>query len=210
MGIFDWLKKPKSNVELLGDQIWLTKQAKFAGISVATARCLAEPVRPFAVLLVAHFWDCLGELRAVVEQGGFDQQSVMTTTAEHLQGRSAPVVACDDSRTIEIIVGERHPLQSHDATIAEFAQSLPCRSRLIHNVSLEDPLLRVFAGEWVQNVLQRLGMNENEAIQSQMVTRRLQAAAQKIEQQAVSDLPAESAEEWLERNCPDLWRKVQR
>ena len=120
------------------------------------------------------------------------------------------MVRCDDSQTIEIIVAERHPLQSHDAAIAEFAQSLPCRCRLIHHVSLEDPVMRVFAGEWVQNVLQRLGMNENEAIQSRMVTRRLQAAAQKIEQQAVSDLPAESAEEWLERNCPDLWRKVQR
>ena len=64
MGVFDWLMKPKSNVDLLDDQIWLTKQAKFAGISAATARCLAEPVRPFAVLLVAHFPDCLDELQA--------------------------------------------------------------------------------------------------------------------------------------------------
>jgi hypothetical protein len=53
-------------------------------------------------------------------------------------------------------------------------------------------------------------MNESEAIESRMVTRRIQAAAQKIETQAVTDLPADSAEEWLERNCPDLWRKVQR
>jgi preprotein translocase subunit SecA len=44
--------------------------------------------------------------------------------------------------------------------------------RLVHHVSLEDPMMRMFAGEWVQNVLQRLGMNENEAIESRMVTRR--------------------------------------
>jgi preprotein translocase subunit SecA len=56
-------------------------------------------------------------------------------------------------------------------------------------------MMRMFAGEWVQNVLQRLGMNEHEAIQSRMVTRRIQAAAQKIESQAISDLPADSAEE---------------
>ena len=71
-------------------------------------------------------------------------------------------------------------------------------------------MMRMFAGEWVQNVLQRLGMNEHEAIRSRMVTRRIQAAAQKIESQAVTDLPADSAEEWLQRNCPDLWRQVQR
>lgn len=210
MGIFDWLKTPKTNVDLLDEVIWLTKQAKFAGISAATARCLAEPVRPLAVLLVAHFRDCLEELRAVVEQGGFDPKSVIAATAEILTGRSAPRLGSDESQTIEIIVAERHPLQAHDATIVEFAQSLPCRCRLVHHVSLEDPIMRIFAGEWVQNVLQRLGMKENEAIESRMVTRRIQAAAQKIENQAVSDLPADSAEEWLQRNCPEVWRKVEK
>jgi len=71
-------------------------------------------------------------------------------------------------------------------------------------------MMRMFAGEWVQNGLQRLGMNESEAIESRMVTRRIQAAAQKIESPAVSDMAADSAEEWLERNCPDLWRTMQR
>jgi hypothetical protein len=40
-------------------------------------------------------------------------------------------------------------------------------------------------------------MNENQAIESRMVTRRIQSAAQKIESQATSDLAADSAEEWL-------------
>lgn len=208
MGIFDWLKTPKTNVDLLDDVIWLTKQAKLAGISASIARCLAEPARPFAVLLVAHFRDCLEQLQALIQPAGFD--NVIVATAEYLKGRSAPRLGSDDSQTVVIIVAERHPLQSHDAAIAEFAQRLPCRCRLVHHVSLEDPMMRMFAGEWVQNVLQRLGMNKTEAIESRMVTRRIQAAAQKIENQAVSDMAADSAEEWLERNCPDLWRKVQR
>ena len=208
MGIFDWLKKPKTNVDLLDDVIWLTKQAKFTGISASIGRCLAEPARPFAVLLVAHFRDCLEQLQAIVQQGGFE--NVIAATADNLTGRSAPRLGSEDSQTINIIIAERHPLQSHDAAVTEFAQSLPCRCRLVHHVSLEDPMMRMFAGEWVRNLLQRLGMNESEAIESRMVTRRIQAAAQKIESQAVSDLPADSAEEWLERNCPDLWYKVQR
>ena len=210
MGIFAWLKKPKSNVDLLDEQVWLTRQAKFAGISAATARCLAEPARPIAVLLVAHFRDCLEQLQAIVQQGGFDQRSVIAATAENLTGRSAPRLGSDDSQIIEIIVAERHPLQAHDTAVAEFAESLPCRCRLVHHVSLEDPLMRMFAGEWVQSVLKQLGIKENEVIESRMVTRRLQQAAQKIERQAVSDLPADSAGEWLERNCPDLWRTIPR
>ena len=206
MGIFDWLKTSKTNVDVLDDVIWMTKKAKYSGISATTARFFAEPVRPHAVLLVAHFPDCRQELEGVVQQGGFDRQCVIVATAEHLKGRSAPVAASDDSQTVVILVAERHPLQSHDAAIAEFAGSLPCRCRLVHHVSLEDPVLRIFAGERVQNILQQLGMKENDAIESRMVGRRIQQAAQKIERQAESDMPADSADEWLQRNCPNLWQ----
>ena len=124
MGILDWLKKPKSNVDLLDEQVWLTKHAKFAEISAATTRCLNEPARPFAVLLVAHFRDCLEQLQTIVQQGGFDQRSVIAATAGNLTGRSAPRLGSDDSQIIEIIVAERLPLQAHDAAVAEFAQRL--------------------------------------------------------------------------------------
>ena len=37
-------------------------------------------------------------------------------------------------------------------------------------LSLQDDLMRIFAGEWVGNVLTRLGMKEGEAIESRMVS----------------------------------------
>ena len=43
-------------------------------------------------------------------------------------------------------------------------------------MSLQDELMRVFAGEWVAGVLQRLGMEEGQSIESGMVTRRIEAA----------------------------------
>ncbi len=49
-------------------------------------------------------------------------------------------------------------------------------------LSLEDDLMRIFAGEWVSNLLQRLGMKEGEAIESRMVSRRITAAQKKVEE----------------------------
>jgi hypothetical protein len=69
---------------------------------------------------------------------------------------------------------------------------------------LEDPLLKVFAGAWVQDVLRRLGMKEDQAIESRMVSCRIRSAQQKIEDGATGDVPAGSAEEWIEKNCPKL------
>ena len=42
--------------------------------------------------------------------------------------------------------------------------------------------MRIFAGEWVKNILTRLGMQEGEAIKSRMVTRRVEGAQKKVEE----------------------------
>ena len=49
-------------------------------------------------------------------------------------------------------------------------------------LSLEDDLMRIFAGDFVKSMMQRLGMKEGEAIESSMVTRRIAAAQKKVEE----------------------------
>jgi preprotein translocase subunit SecA len=49
-------------------------------------------------------------------------------------------------------------------------------------LSLEDDLMRVFAGDFVKSVMQRLGMKEGEAIESTLVTRRIASAQKKVEE----------------------------
>jgi preprotein translocase subunit SecA len=48
-------------------------------------------------------------------------------------------------------------------------------------VSLEDKLMRIFASEMVKNMMGRLGIKEDEPIQSAMVSRALESAQEKIE-----------------------------
>ncbi|MDO5309717.1 MAG: SEC-C metal-binding domain-containing protein [Planctomycetia bacterium] len=49
-------------------------------------------------------------------------------------------------------------------------------------LSLEDDLVRIFAGDWVKNILTRLGMEDGQAIESAMVTRRIEGAQKKREE----------------------------
>ena len=42
--------------------------------------------------------------------------------------------------------------------------------------------MRIFAGEWVKNILTRLGMKEGEAIESRMVSQRIEGAQKKVEE----------------------------
>ena len=48
-------------------------------------------------------------------------------------------------------------------------------------LSLEDNLMRIFAAEWVQNAMRRMGMKEHEVIESSMVTKQIQNAQRKVE-----------------------------
>lgn len=202
MGLLDWLRGEKK-VEVGAHRIWLTKRAKFAAIQTEVAAALADANPPDAVLLVAHFDDTLDELRLLAASAGLDEERVLVTRSDALAGRTAQR-GPDESGRILIVVAERHPRASRDDALLEFAQNLSCRCRFVQHASMEDPLLKTFAGAWVQNVLRGLGMKENEAIESRMVSRRIRAAQKKIESQAVGDGPARSAEEWMERNCPNF------
>lgn len=49
-------------------------------------------------------------------------------------------------------------------------------------LSLEDDLMRIFAGDFVKSMMERMGMKEGEAIESSLVTRRIAAAQKKVEE----------------------------
>jgi preprotein translocase subunit SecA len=83
---------------------------------------------------------------------------------------------------LQIIGTERHEARRIDLQLRGRCgrQGDPGCSRFF--LSLEDDLMRIFAGEWVKNVLTRLGMQDGEAIESRMVTRRVEAAQKKVEE----------------------------
>jgi preprotein translocase subunit SecA len=83
---------------------------------------------------------------------------------------------------LHIIGTERHDSRRIDNQLRGRAgrQGDPGSSRFY--LSLQDDLMRLFAGEWVANVLTRLGMQEGEAIESRLVTRRIEKAQKKVEE----------------------------
>jgi hypothetical protein len=206
MGFFDSLfgSKKHTNVEVVPDHIWMTSLAKFAGLAKDVEdRAQSGTV---AILLVAHFPDVLARLEELANQLALSVP-VKAVPAVNLDVDLATSLNLDKSAIIDVIVGERHPLPSVDDRLEEFADELPCRCRFSHHISLEDPVIKIFAGEWVGNVLRKLGISEDQAIESNMVSRRIRQAQQKIEGRAFGSSDANTAAEWLEKNCPDLRSK---
>jgi preprotein translocase subunit SecA len=83
---------------------------------------------------------------------------------------------------MHIIGTERHEARRIDNQLRGRAgrQGDPGSGRFY--LSLQDDLMRIFAGEWVAGILSRLGMEEGQAIESRMVSRRIEAAQKKVEE----------------------------
>ena len=82
-----------------------------------------------------------------------------------------------------ILGTERHEARRIDNQLRGRAgrQGDPGASRFY--LSLEDDLMRIFAKEWVSNLLQRLGMEEGVPIESRMISRRIEKAQEAVEAQ---------------------------
>ena len=206
MGFFDFLfesKKPK-HAEFVLDRIWITSDAKFTGLEKeAVERSRTETV---AILLVAHFPDVLARLEAIANRNVWDVPC-MAVSAGNLNSGIAGNLNLDESATIDIIVGERHPLRSMDNRLEEFANWLPCRCRISHHLSLEDAMMQALgAGDWVK-MLMTSAMPEDESIENELVSHAVLKAQQKLEGRAIGNVDSESATEWLRKNCLDLPHK---
>jgi len=82
---------------------------------------------------------------------------------------------------LRIIATERHESRRIDNQLRGRSgrQGDPGSSRFY--LSLDDPLMRIFAGERVKSIMDRLKMPEGEAIEAGMVTRSIESAQRKVE-----------------------------
>jgi preprotein translocase subunit SecA len=83
-----------------------------------------------------------------------------------------------------IILGtERHESRRVDNQLRGRAgrQGDPGESRFY--LSLEDDLIRIFAKQWMSSMMQRMGMKEDEPIESKMITKRIEGAQKAVEAQ---------------------------
>ncbi|HRP77400.1 MAG TPA: preprotein translocase subunit SecA, partial [Rhodocyclaceae bacterium] len=118
-------------------------------------------------------------LRADASIAEDEKQARIATMREEWKKVHEQVLAAGG---LHIIGTERHESRRIDNQLRGRAgrQGDPGSSRFY--LSLEDPLMKIFAGERLNSIMVRLKMPEGEAIEHAMVTRSLESAQRKVEQ----------------------------
>ncbi|MBL4886583.1 MAG: hypothetical protein JKY95_18915 [Planctomycetaceae bacterium] len=206
MGLFDFLfaGRANANIKELPDSLWMSQQAKYQGVrEEVKSRLNSDSV---AILLIAHFTDTMEQINNIAAEIEGDIP-VVSVLAENLSVDIASKLNVDETETIDFIVAELHPLYSVDETLTQFARQLPCKCRIARHLAIDDPLIELFAGDWVKNMLEMMGVKADESIKSRMVIRRIRDVQKKVEAQATGNTEADSAVEWLEENLPNKLKK---
>ena len=107
------------------------------------------------------------------------------TIATNMAGRGVDIKLTDEIKALGglyIISTERHESRRIDNQLRGRSgrQGDPGESRFF--LSLEDSLLRIFGSDKIRSIMERLGIEEGEHIESRMVTRAVENAQKKVEQ----------------------------
>lgn len=159
------------------DKVWLSADAKFKACAAMAA---ANP----GCVFVCWFPDTLNTLK-----GFLGERNLMLAT----QPASALL------QHNMIVFAEHHPLLRKETALFK---SLNLKEAPILS-SLDEPLFMRFGGERTREVVQKLGMKEDEVIGSNFITRAVRNAQLKIEKQVTVEREAASQQEWLNLNLPE-------
>lgn len=121
------------------------------------------------------------EAQIVLEAG----KKGAVTIATNMAGRGVDIKISDEIKALGglyIIGTERHESRRIDNQLRGRSgrQGDPGKSRFY--LSLEDNLLRIFGSDKIRSIMDRLGIEEGEHIESKMVTRAVENAQKKVEQ----------------------------
>ena len=220
MGFWDWLTGTPPRVTV-ADRVWLTGTAKRRGLCRQVQEYRADDR---SVLVLAHFPATLAGVAAELAAAGVPHDTstapIPPAAADRLTGLSAgdpvrlalvrqlqpdpyPGESASADGLLHVLVAERHFLREADDVVTAFAGGLAVRCHVTFHVSLEDPLMAAFEGDWLRSLLGRLGMDEDSPIESELVARRIRDVQAKFAVRASRDLNADSAEAWLHDTSSD-------
>lgn len=222
--MWNWLTRLFAQPRVRPQQIWLTSTARDGAIATAAVRAIAadQPVivtacfqdrltaltEAFAAAEIEYeLWRPARSLAEIRRELAARRGTVLLTLDEFLpqpdtfRDDGARTVDLDDQLQTVILCSELHPLPQHDERLQAFADQLPAESCVVY-LALDDAILSAFSSDKVQGMLKALGMTEEEAIESQIVSRQVTRARQRFADQAAGDAPASSAAQWLQTNLP--------
>jgi len=101
--------------------------------------------------------------------------------------------------TKEIYFPSHYPLSISENSVLE-KLSLAGFDSFVFCISFDDPLLKIFGSERILPLLEKLGLEDQEALEHDMITQSIKRARSKIDKKVTREIQSKSAGEWFAVN----------
>ena len=187
--------------EDLPDVVYKTKKAKYAAV-IDKIDELSEAGRPVLVgttdVETSELLSRMLKMRGIkhnvlnakehAREAEIVAQAGMRSTvtiATNMAGRGTDIKLSDEVKAaggLAIIGTERHDSRRVDRQLRGRAGRQGDPGSSIFYISLEDKLMRIFGAEKIASVVDRMGMQENEALEGKMLSKAIETAQKKVEE----------------------------
>lgn len=215
MGFFNWIFGGEDRLlSQLPDRVWMSRADMYREFPnelqpSSGERCLR--------LLVTHFPRTRDQIRETLHStldfrevkspGEWSSASrptadcpapIVLLSADLIQGIGLPTLPTG-LEMLKIFICERHFLREKDDAIVAFGERFACPGQITFHVTLDDPLLRVFASESVIAFL-RSSAGDKPWLESKMVSKSIKKAQCRLQARMISNESADGPQEWLAKN----------
>lgn len=195
------------------DRVWVDDGRKLEGICDGLRLAQNDDEN---VLIIAHFESTLAAVetklraRSTTYHSFFSNdypalcssgsRKVWLALASYFQAHNSATLEKPADAPLAVLVAEHHPMASKDRALLESLSGLPCRARIVFHVALTDALLTHFGGEKLQDLLERLGHEEEIYISHTLISAAIRNAQEKVDRRVHNEMRAWSANEWVKYN----------
>ncbi|MBN8577304.1 MAG: hypothetical protein J0L66_10185 [Cytophagales bacterium] len=200
MGLFSLFKSSKP---VYTDRVWRTTEYALQGM---ITDALVAITRKQVPVVICFFEDELQQITKFLAGKGVPAMALRDYSMQPQEGVVLYASATNEfplalaNQTVAIFLFGHYPLPKKENEYLQKIKKIVPSASLVFYSSLDEPAFKMFSGERLIGILDKLGMKEDEAIEHPIVTRSMQQAREKVERMVRNEIPATSEEGWFLKN----------
>ena len=208
--MFSFFKKGKPTVPFT-DKVWKTREAAFKGLLMMGMMRLQKN-QP--CLIVAFFESEMNSLQAFMQEHKMnfillDSSAIINTIEPMIYLANATTISDLTiskflSESVKVFDGlvyfpGHYPLSNPENMTLEKLSSIGFTT-FIFCLSFDDPLLKHFGSANILPILERLGLEDQESLEHNMITQSIKNAREKVAKKVEREIKCHSPEDWFSKN----------
>lgn len=191
--MFDFLKRKK---EINGrDFVWKNETIKYNSL-------INHINQPNKIILLYFFEDTKQKLETVLTDAAINYSTSASIASNIWLMKADTILHKFSLDNREIIFAEHHPSFAEEKTITTHLSEQLDITEITFYISFEDELLKLFGATRILELMDKLGFKDDEMIEHQMVSKSIQNAQQKIDEQVKFPSCSRNRKDWFEMNLP--------